>query len=78
MSGLARRQRSSSPRWSTGAASDDAELRCGCGSLMARLLAGDIELKCRRCKRVVVLHLSEGVAKSGCATDRLACTCEPD
>ena len=31
------------------------ELRCHCGSLMARVTARGIELKCRRCKRVVVL-----------------------
>jgi hypothetical protein len=28
------------------------ELRCGCGSLLARLVGGSVELKCRRCKRV--------------------------
>jgi len=28
------------------------ELRCGCGSLPARLVGSSIELKCRRCKRV--------------------------
>jgi hypothetical protein len=27
------------------------ELRCGCGSLLARMVAGAVELKCRRCKR---------------------------
>jgi hypothetical protein len=27
------------------------ELRCGCGSLLARLVGGAVELKCRRCKR---------------------------
>lgn len=27
------------------------ELRCGCGSLLARVVAGAVELKCRRCKR---------------------------
>ncbi len=26
------------------------ELRCGCGSLLAKLVAGAVELKCRRCK----------------------------
>ena len=31
------------------------ELRCGCGSLMARRTTAGIELKCRRCKRVVVV-----------------------
>lgn len=33
----------------------DAELRCDCGSLMARLTPRGIELKCRRCKRIVLL-----------------------
>lgn len=28
------------------------ELRCGCGSLLARLVGAAVELKCRRCKRV--------------------------
>ncbi len=28
------------------------ELRCGCGSLLARVVGGQVELKCRRCKRV--------------------------
>jgi hypothetical protein len=28
------------------------ELRCGCGSLLARIVASSVELKCRRCKRV--------------------------
>ncbi|AUX23110.1 hypothetical protein SOCEGT47_036290 [Sorangium cellulosum] len=33
-------------------------LRCDCGSMLARLVPGGIELKCRRCKRVVVVPLS--------------------
>ncbi|HBH04234.1 MAG: hypothetical protein A2W08_02535 [Candidatus Rokubacteria bacterium RBG_16_73_20] len=33
------------------------ECRCECGSLLARLSAIGIELKCRRCKRVVILPL---------------------
>jgi hypothetical protein len=28
------------------------ELRCGCGSLLARRVGPSVELKCRRCKRV--------------------------
>ena len=32
-----------------------AEVRCHCGSLLARVIADRIELKCRRCKRVVVV-----------------------
>jgi len=27
------------------------ECRCHCGSLLARLVDGAVELKCRRCKR---------------------------
>jgi len=36
----------------------ESDLRCGCGSLLARMVAGAVELKCRRCKRVwrVPLH----------------------
>lgn len=35
-----------------------SELRCLCGSLLARLVAGGVELKCRRCKRTIVIPLS--------------------
>ena len=28
-----------------------SELRCGCGSLLARVVGAAVELKCRRCKR---------------------------
>lgn len=31
------------------------EVRCACGSLLARLTAAGLELKCRRCKRLVVV-----------------------
>jgi phage FluMu protein Com len=34
------------------------EMRCGCGNLLARLVSGGVELKCRRCKRTIVLSLS--------------------
>ena len=37
-----------------------AELRCDCGSLLARRVEGGVELKCRRCKRTVVLPLADG------------------
>jgi hypothetical protein len=33
-------------------------LRCACGSLIARQVAGGIELKCRRCKRTIVVPLT--------------------
>lgn len=36
----------------------ESDLRCGCGSLLARIVPGAVELKCRRCKRMwrVPLH----------------------
>ena len=33
------------------------ELRCGCGNLMARRTRAGLELKCRRCKRLVVVSV---------------------
>ena len=33
------------------------DCRCGCGSLLARLRPDGVELKCRRCKRVVMLSV---------------------
>ena len=39
------------------------EMRCGCGNLLARLVPEGVELKCRRCKRTVVLPLGEGEAR---------------
>lgn len=32
--------------------------RCSCGSLLARLVAEGIELKCRRCKRTLIVPLA--------------------
>lgn len=44
----------------------DGVLRCPCGSLIARRVPDGIELKCRRCKRVVVIPLqTEGGAPAG-------------
>lgn len=39
---------------------EEADLRCDCGSLLARRVEGGVELKCRRCKRTVVLPLGDG------------------
>lgn len=33
------------------------ECRCDCGNLLARWRDGDLELKCRRCKRRVVVNV---------------------
>lgn len=32
-----------------------SSLRCGCGSLLARMVEAGVEIKCRRCKRRVIL-----------------------
>ena len=37
------------------ASKDTTSLRCCCGSLLARLVNDGVELKCRRCKRQVVI-----------------------
>jgi phage FluMu protein Com len=31
---------------------ESGDLRCCCGSLVARIVKGHVELKCRRCKRI--------------------------
>lgn len=41
-------------------AADDC--RCLCGSLLARLVAGGVELKCRRCKRTLFVPVAEAMA----------------
>lgn len=38
-------------------AADPAELRCDCGRLVARWVAGRVELRCHRCKSLVYLRL---------------------
>ena len=42
---------------------DPSECRCLCGSLVARRVPDGVELKCRRCKRTLVLPLD--LAASG-------------
>lgn len=44
----------------TAAACED--VRCGCGSLLARFVSGAVELKCRRCKSVWLLPVEEDPA----------------
>ena len=34
------------------------ELRCECGSLVARLVEDGLEIKCRRCKRILVIPIT--------------------
>jgi hypothetical protein len=42
------------------AAGSSRESRCVCGSLLARLTAQGVELKCRRCKRIVLVRWEGG------------------
>jgi len=37
---------------------DCDETRCECGQLMAKVRKQGLELKCKRCKRIVVIPLS--------------------
>jgi len=39
------------------AAKSETPLRCCCGSLLARIVPNGVELKCRRCKRQVIILL---------------------
>ena len=34
------------------------ETRCECGQLIAKVVEGGLELKCKRCKRIVVIPFS--------------------
>jgi hypothetical protein len=42
-----------------GAPRAPCDLRCECGSLLARVVGGRVELKCRRCKRVRWLQVEQ-------------------
>lgn len=41
---------------------DAKPFRCDCGNLLARLVPEGVELKCRRCKRQVIVPLEENSA----------------
>lgn len=41
---------------------EEDALRCGCGALLARIVPGGVELKCRRCRRRLVIRLDAGGA----------------
>jgi hypothetical protein len=41
------------------ASTRSADCRCLCGSLVARIVASGVELKCRRCKRTLLVPLRE-------------------
>jgi len=44
---------------SSATAPHPSDCRCACGSLLARLVTGGVELKCRRCKRTLFVPLAE-------------------
>jgi hypothetical protein len=49
----------------------DGELRCDCGKLLARVLHGVLELKCPRCKHVVLVVGGQRFEPAGAP----ACAC---
>lgn len=44
---------------------DRHDARCVCGSLLARITPEGIEVKCRRCKRVIVIPFPTDGSKGG-------------
>lgn len=59
---------------------EQGEVRCDCGRLLGRLVDGVFEIRCRRCRRLVVLSLAprnglEDVV--GKQTDSCQCAVEP-
>ncbi len=46
------------------------EIRCDCDSLLARATNGGIELKCRRCKRLLLLRVDAGRVRISTVGDR--------
>lgn len=47
------------------------EVRCECGSLVAKLVESGIELKCRRCKRLALIPFAQFKGGSETVTIRL-------
>jgi phage FluMu protein Com len=40
------------------AAASERDLRCLCGRLVARWVGADIELRCQRCKRIILIAIA--------------------
>ena len=53
----------------------DGDCRCTCGSLLARIAEEGVELKCRRCKRTLLVPWS---ARDGFVPPRPAGRARPD
>ena len=47
------------------------EVRCECGSLVAKLVESGVELKCRRCKRLALIAFAQFKGGSETVTVRL-------
>jgi len=47
------------------------EVRCECGSLVAKLVKSGVELKCRRCKRLALIPFAQFKGGSETVTVRL-------
>jgi phage FluMu protein Com len=63
------RDTASMPSQPPSAAHSDADdCRCLCGSLLARVVDGYVELKCRRCKRTLQVPITE-TTRSAAAAD---------
>ena len=45
------------------------DCRCLCGSLLARVVDGAVELKCRRCKRTLRVELPRGARPAALAVE---------
>ena len=45
-------------------AAEGDDCRCLCGSLLARVVGDRVELKCRRCKRTLLIPLAGGRASA--------------
>ncbi len=45
--------------------SQNNETRCECGQLIAKVVGGGLELKCKRCKRIVTIPFSSIEGWSG-------------
>lgn len=57
-------QSQSPPKKSSAATKAETSVRCCCGSLLARMVAEGVEIKCRRCKRQVILPVeAKGVLR---------------
>lgn len=50
-------------------ATEGTDARCECGQLIAKLRQDGVELKCKRCKRIVVIPYSPARRDTGIAPD---------